>query len=205
MFVFLSQCCRGYVVCNLSGPELFASDYCTFGARGRVAVPTARRISDGQLQRGSSALLPHRTAHLVNYNFPVISCHPIGQKNTRENVFPISGLRFSTYISHWFLLDSTSEDVFKKETKAWIKVFGYCAGAGHIWPTMFALCLFIFWQIFENHTVGDIEDMRMIIHVGSSQGPACISGFFVSRLFFSSLLTISCISNHDAIHQRLKD
>ncbi len=32
---------------DLSGPELSASDYCAFGAGGRVAVSSAGRVSDG--------------------------------------------------------------------------------------------------------------------------------------------------------------
>lgn len=68
MLLFVCLCdCRCDSVCGLSGPQLFASDDRKTGAGGRVAVPSARRVPDGQLQRGPSALLPHRTPHLTGW------------------------------------------------------------------------------------------------------------------------------------------
>ncbi len=44
---FSGSSCRRHTVRDLSGPELSASDYCAFGAGGRVAVSSAGRVSDG--------------------------------------------------------------------------------------------------------------------------------------------------------------
>lgn len=47
------------------GPELPTSDHRPVGAGGRVAVPSARWVSDSQLPRGPAALLPHRPSYLM--------------------------------------------------------------------------------------------------------------------------------------------
>lgn len=47
------------------GPELLTSDHHPAGAGGRVAVPSAGWVSDSQLPRGPTALLPHRPSHLM--------------------------------------------------------------------------------------------------------------------------------------------
>lgn len=56
---------RGHSVRDQPGPELLTPDHCPVGARGRVAVPSARWVSDSQLSRGPAALLPHRPSHLM--------------------------------------------------------------------------------------------------------------------------------------------
>lgn len=55
---------RCHPLCDLSGPQFPASDNRPTGAGGRMAVPPAGRVSDGQLQRGSVPLLSDRPPRL---------------------------------------------------------------------------------------------------------------------------------------------
>lgn len=119
-------------MCHLSGPELFASDYRSLGVRGRVAVPIARRISDGQLQRGSSALLPHRTPHLVIWNQIV--------------VFPLAVTWLVIKRIKDFLRSSSLDTcsalplvLRKRQKRMFSRNQGYCAG--NI-DTQLSVCLF---------------------------------------------------------------
>ena len=55
---------RCHPVRDQPGPKLPASDHRPAGAGGRVAVPPAGRVPDGQLQRGPASLLSDRPPRL---------------------------------------------------------------------------------------------------------------------------------------------
>lgn len=134
--------CRRHAVCDLSGPELFASDYCTSGAGGWVAISPARWVSNGQLQWGPSALLPHRTTYLIYKSSFAFNSLP----KTHRRRFLASNSQNS-----W--VSASEEHIIRLEILPWMRCEDrysgecpkdrYCAG--------YRCCAFPFLYVLEKH------------------------------------------------------